>query len=238
MCYSILSIQYSLLVMCLFYFFYSLCYKFESICHIFCARWMASSYQCMKINENAILLKILKDLIKWLWSFIALELITSDSNSDECLFDAHTLILIHLFPTNYYLLLNANICSVNSKVHAYIFDEGGRGGFQSHITLSFSIKSRITKNFFNQSRVTWKGVNTLSKYGRISAYRMCYQKSYCIQRFSFRNELRFTCHIAFCQTNKDDLLTPRTFSRASYRNIKSYFSSIEHSKNNLKNQDI
>ena len=36
-------------------------------------------------------------------------LLTSDSNSDECLFDAHTLILIHLFPTNYYLLLNANI---------------------------------------------------------------------------------------------------------------------------------
>ena len=40
----------------------------------------------------------------------SLELIASDSISDECVFDAHTLILIHLFPTNYYLLLNANIC--------------------------------------------------------------------------------------------------------------------------------
>ena len=31
---------------------------------------------------------------------------------------------------------------------------GGGGGFQSYITLNFVIKSRITKNLFNQSRVT------------------------------------------------------------------------------------
>ena len=38
-----------------------------------------------------------------------------------------------------------------------------RGGwFQSYITLNFVIKSRITKNLFNQSRVTWKGVTTPS----------------------------------------------------------------------------
>ena len=63
---------------------------------------------------------------------------------------------------------------------------------------------------------------------------MYYQKSICIQRFLFWYESCFTCHIAFFQTNKDDLPAPRTFNRASFRNIKSYFSSIEHSKNKLK----
>ena len=34
------------------------------------------------------------------------------------------------------------------------WQRGGGGGFQSHITLNFSIKSHITEYFVNQSRVT------------------------------------------------------------------------------------
>ena len=47
----------------------------------------------------------------------------------------------------------------------------------------------------------------------------------------------YYCHIAFCRSNKVDLSklnAPIAFTRASYRNIKSYFTSIELRKSQIK----
>ena len=71
--------------------------------------------------------------------------------------------------------------------------------------LNFSIKLRITGIFFNQSRARKKEQVHLANTAR-------FQPSDVLLKIILHptiiswNELRFTCHVAFCQTNEDYLL--------------------------------
>lgn len=74
------------------------------------------------------------------------------SNLDE---QIQIFFMLHIFLKHSRIFLGRYVGSDSRSSQLVIpLYEGGKEGYQSCITLDFSIKSRITEIFFNQSRIT------------------------------------------------------------------------------------